>query len=362
MTDRVALVYRGDRAARDANVIDNPRRSPIAAALQNVGFAVEPAVYDDEWADEVLDELLAVRAALVWVDPVSEGQDRTRLDAVLRQVAESGVWVSAHPDTIQKIGTKDGLYETRELGWGSDTYRYRSPDELAAGLPRQLAGGPRVLKQFRGNGGIGVWKVAIADAGNATPDMDTSVLVQSARARDEVEHEMPLAEFVARLGKYFAYNDGQGRFIDQPFAPRIVDGIVRCYLVGSEVVGFSRQYPETTAGPRVFGLPSAKTMYGPDEPSLQILRDRVEQDWVPGMQSILGLETDALPALWDADFLYGARDASGDDTYILSEINASCVAPFPAEAVPALADFVARVLSVRRRGPVGSGTSPTSRR
>ena len=37
----------------------------------------------------------------------------------------------------------------------------------------------------------------------------------------------------------------------------------------------------------------------------------------------------SLPVLWDADFLYGPRTASGDDTYVLCEINVSSVIPFP---------------------------------
>ena len=39
-------------------------------------------------------------AVLVWVDPIVGGEDRSTLDALLREVAASGVYVSAHPDTI----------------------------------------------------------------------------------------------------------------------------------------------------------------------------------------------------------------------------------------------------------------------
>jgi hypothetical protein len=47
------------------------------------------------------------------------------------------------------------------------------------------------------------------------------------------------------------------------------------------------------------------------------------------MQQRLGIAVSDLPVLWDTDFLYGAKDASGDDTYVLCEINVSCVSPFP---------------------------------
>jgi hypothetical protein len=44
-----------------------------------------------------------------------------------------------------------------------------------------------------------------------------------------------------------------------------------------------------------------------------------------------------LPVIWDADFLYGPKDAIGADTYVLCEINVSSVYPFPDDALPSLA-------------------------
>jgi hypothetical protein len=42
----------------------------------------------------------------------------------------------------------------------------------------------------------------------------------------------------------------------------------------------------------------------------------------------------SIPIIWDADFLYGPRTASGDHTYVLCELNVSAVFPFPKQ-VPA---------------------------
>jgi hypothetical protein len=79
----------------------------------------------------------------------------------------------------------------------------------------------------------------------------------------------------------------------------------------------------------VMGLPAHKTMYGRDEPDFRALRERIEVEWVPGMKALLGLSTSALPAIWDADFLLGPPASTGEDTYALCEINASCILPFP---------------------------------
>jgi hypothetical protein len=341
---RVALVFRGDRVPRDASSLENSRLAPVVAALADVGLSGEAAVFDEAWADEFLKQLLGVRAALVWVDPVTGNRDRSDLDIALRRAADDGVLISAHPDVILKMGTKEILYQTRHLGWGSDVCLHRSLAEFEAAFPGCLRSGPRVLKQYRGNGGIGVWKVALAPrlpVDHTTPILSTPVLVQSARMRDDSVEEVALGEFIARCAKYFTYSSGDGRIINQAFQPRITEGIIRCYLVQHEVVGFARQLPDP-AQPleTVFGLPSAKTMYGPDEAAFSALRQKVEREWVPGMQARLDIHDGSLPLLWDADFLFGPKDSSGADSYVLSEINVSAVAPFPEQAVSKLASAV----------------------
>lgn len=62
------------------------------------------------------------------------------------------------------------------------------------------------------------------------------------------------------------------------------------------------------------------------------------------MLRVLDLDVDSLPVLWDADFLYGPKTASGEDTYVLCEINVSAVYPFPDGALGPLAEEVARRL------------------
>jgi hypothetical protein len=58
----------------------------------------------------------------------------------------------------------------------------------------------------------------------------------------------------------------------------------------------------------------------------------MESDWTPKMMQLLDIDAGWLPIIWDADFLYGPSDASGQDTYVLCEINVSSVFPFPEQA------------------------------
>jgi hypothetical protein len=74
------------------------------------------------------------------------------------------------------------------------------------------------------------------------------------------------------------------------------------------------------------------------------LRQRLEAEWVRGLQRMLDVSDEELPLLWDADFLFGPADATGRDTYVLCEINVSCVSPFPPAAPREVSEALARQL------------------
>jgi hypothetical protein len=335
---RVALVWRGDQDARTQASARSGRLSPIFETLAREGVAAQPAVYCEEASAEVRAQLLAMDGVLVWVDPISDGRDRSDLDPMLRDVAAHGVWVSSHPNVILKMGVKEVLYRTRDLGWGTETHLYATPEDFRARFPVRLAAGPRVLKQNRGNGGQGVWKVELVQG--AAPEPGAPVEVLHARRGSQIEH-LPLAALMDRCEAYFA---GEGRLIDQPFQARLPEGMIRCYLVQDRVVGFGRQLIKALMPPEA-GEPGPRIMSGADYPPLQLLRTRMEDDWVPAMMRRLQIDAADLPVIWDADFLYGPKTAAGEDSYVLCEINVSAVMPIPDQAPAEIARCVARRLS-----------------
>lgn len=298
-------------------------------AFSDLGVKAEPVVYADDRVDEVRDQLLGLDGVLVWVNPIQAGRDRSKLDQVLREVAGEGVWVSAHPDVIMRMATKRVLYDTREMSWGTHTRLYLSADELRGGLASRLADGfPCVLKQLRGMGGEGVWKVDLDKDGT-----DPRVRVRHA-TRDAPSERMHLSEFAARCEPYFA--DG-GLMVEQPFQERIDEGMIRVYLTHDQVVGFAHQYPAGLRPPSAGEPPPGKQFELASAEPFQRLRDLVETKWVPQMQRLLDLDTHELPVIWDIDFLYGPKIASGEDSYVLCEINASSTFAFPEHAMPGVA-------------------------
>ena len=145
----VGILSRGDPEGQ--SVALEGRLHRIFEAIGALGVAVEPIVFSEGMAEQVRRQLLSLDGVLVWVDPIVRGLDRALLDGLLRDVAAAGVFVSAHPDVILKMGTKEVLVQTRDMEWGTDTQLYRTVDELSQRLPVLLRSGPRVLKQLRGN-------------------------------------------------------------------------------------------------------------------------------------------------------------------------------------------------------------------
>jgi hypothetical protein len=343
---RIAIVWRGDGEARRAATPKNNRYHRIFEELAALGIHAEPAVFDEDFVGEVREQLLAVDAVLVWVDPLHEAKTRSVLDDLLRDVARRGPWVSAHPEVILKMGVKEVLHRTRHLGWGTDTNLYRTPADFKDAFPSRLrSAGPRVLKQNRGNGGQGIWKVELVSG----PPGNASIVRVLEGRRGSVPEEMALGEFMTCCEAYFA---SDGCIVDQPFQPRLPDGMIRCYMGTDKVVGFGHQFikaliPPPPEGPdSAAAQPGPRIMHGADAEPFQALRAKLEAEWTPQMMEVLGIDAAALPIIWDADFLYGPRTASGEDSYVLCEINVSSVFAIPDQAPAA----IARLALSRLRG------------
>src|SRR5262245_11132978 len=133
---RIALLW---HQAESATKTRRARLDGVFRALEALGATAEPVVYADETAAAARERLAQMDGVLVWVNPITSGRDRTVLDGVLRDVSAAGVWVSAHPDVVSALGTKEVLYRTRALGWGSDVRLHEDVATLRSALSSRLA-------------------------------------------------------------------------------------------------------------------------------------------------------------------------------------------------------------------------------
>ncbi len=336
----LAILWRGDAQARRQATASNNRFFRIFNELAPLGIRAEPAVYSYDVKEAIRAQLLDVDAVLVWVDPMHDGLDRTALNALLSDVASRGPWVSAHPDVILKMGVKEVLHRTRHLGWGAETYLYSSVTDLLNEFPGRLGrDGTRVLKQNRGNGEQGVWRV---DRSPRNVNGRTWVSVLEAR-KGSVPEEMPLDQFFARCEPLLSSG---GCIVDQPFPSPIVDAMVGCYMSADKVVGFGHHFVKELMPPdrSVAAQSGPRIMHAATAEAFQDLRERMEREWTPQLMALLGIDVGSLPVIWDADFFYGPRDEAGKNTFVLCEINVSSTFPIPDHAPGAIARSVAERL------------------
>ena len=112
--------------------------------------------------------------------------------------------------------------------------------------------------------------------------------------RGSVPEEMPLRQFMSRCETYF---DGGGCIVDQPFQPRLPDGMIRCYMGAGKVVGFGHQFIKALIPPPPEGpdspaaQPGPRIMHGADAAPFQALRAKMEDEWTPQMMQVLGIDT-----------------------------------------------------------------------
>jgi hypothetical protein len=172
---------------------------------------------------------------------------------------------------------------------------------------------------------------------------------------------MPLGDFMSRCEPYFA---NAGCIIDQPFQARLPDGMIRCYMGADKVVGFGHQLIKALIPPPPDGpdseaaQPGPRIMHPAAASEFQALRTKMESEWTPQMMQLLDIDVGSLPIIWDADFLYGPRDGTGQDTYVLCEINVSSVLPFPEQAPSEIARLAKVRSESHRAAPAPKAAEP----
>ena len=314
----IALMIYGEPGST-RNAITEEKYKKLAAHFLEKGFHVDSVLYHDSISGKLETELLKYNAILVWVNPVEQGNDRKILDALLVKLANNGCYVSSHPDTILKIGTKEILYKVRNTEFGGDTKLYSSFKEFKEKFLKDVEG-IRILKQYRGNGGNGVFKI---------DHKNNELVIVTHAAKDGKEEQMKTEDFFLFFKSFF---DNNGMLIDQAWNPNIINGMVRCYLSGTKVSGFGYQevnalYPSKKPGPRFY--------FSEDCGLFRDLKDIMENKWVTQLQQIADVKNEMLPVIWDADFFINNVNAENTARkYSLCEINVSSVSPFPESSIP----------------------------
>lgn len=121
-------------------------------------------------------------------------------------------------------------------------------------------------------------------------------------------------------GRYFEGGLEAGAMVvDQRFLPRIVEGEVRCLMVGTELVEILHKKPKEGGLSATLESGAVYTKFAPDHPRFAQLVRNFKED-VPQIMDCFGMSDQPLPLLWTVDYING----ESDDDFHAGEINCSC--------------------------------------
>ena len=297
---------------------------PMVEALKKKGWNSEAIYYSDENIEELFNQVSEKFDGYVSrVNPGSIPGGEEKYYDFLRRLSDAGLTGMPHPDTMITFGSKDSLVHLRDTDLvPNDTYLYKELSELKESLPKSLAKGERVLKQNRGSTGSGIWRVVVEDERDFT-GVDSLPLDTKLRCTEAVDNHVEnhtLGEFMDFCSQYVGGHP-QNLMVDMTFLPRIKEGEIRILMVGKKPVFVVHKKPAEGADAFSATLFSgAKYTY--DAPEKWATLTNMFLTELPKINETLGVS--ATPLLWTADFIL-ADTESGEDGYVLGEINCSCV-------------------------------------
>ena len=301
--------------------IDGHRKDtmPIVNAIKDAGWHAEVVYYRPEWAETLFEYLSSnFDAYISRVNPGNiPGGEKGYFD-LLTKLSEAGLVGMSTPAEMMAYGAKDALVKLKDTDLvPSDTAAY-----------------------YRGSTGSGIWRVQLEDkelAASVTPGtalpLDTKL--RCTEAVDNHTEIRELGEFMDFCDQYIIGDNGM--LVDMRFMPRIVEGEIRILLVGPHPVFVVHKKP-AAGGDNFSATLFSGAKYTYDKP--ESWQDLV--DMFAAARPVIAekLGGDNIPLIWTADFMLADAE-DGSDTYVLGEINCSCVG-FTSELDMGIQELVAK--------------------
>lgn len=308
--------------------IDGHRRDtmPIVKAIQDAGWNSEVVFYRPEWSDDLFTYVSEnFDAYISRVNPGNIPGGEKGYFELLNRLSEAGLVGMSTPTEMMAYGAKDALVKLADTDLvPDDTYAYYDVETFHKTFPSSISYGERVLKQNRGSTGSGIWRVQIQDpevAKNVEPGTALPLVtkLKCTEAVDNHTEVRELGEFMDFCDQYIIGDNGM--LVDMRFMPRIVEGEIRILLVGPHPVFVVHKKP-AAGGDNFSATLFSGAKYTYDKP--EAWQDLIDQfaEARPIIAEKLG--GDNIPLIWTADFMLD-DGPNGEDTYVLGEINCSCV-------------------------------------
>lgn len=299
-----------------------PDTKPILEEIENItSFKTDIVFYRPNRKYDLLEYLKQNAHAVISRINPGNLKEVDEYFQFLKALGNSGVIVHTHPDVMINLDFKDILAKLKGTKLGDDeTYFYHTYTDFVTRFPSDLnVHGIRVLKTNYGSTGEGVYLVSKKEDGS---------IFSVEAVNNEKYYYDDINEFLHKFEAKFeeesenaAYFKGKTGFVGCRYLERIVEGEIRVLLVNNKAISVVHKKPqEGEFSATLFS--GAKYIYeSPEDPKWKEIVDLTKKGLKDIKQFLNGKN---YPLLWTMDYILD-YDEKGNDKYVLSEINCSCV-------------------------------------
>lgn len=294
---------------------------PILNALKKVAIDGEVVFYTHERKEELF-KYIKQRATSV-ISRINPGNLK-EIDAYfqfLKSLGEKGIEVHTHPDVMINLDFKDILEKLKNsLVGDKGTHFYHTFKEFKTDFPSILEKyRVRVLKTNYGSTGEGVYLVSLRD--------DDGVICTEAMDNIKYFYDS-MEDFIESFQEKFYHDDskevyfkGKSGFVGCRYLSRINEGEIRALLVNDKIVSIVHKKPKNGEFSATLFSGATYQYHQADNPKYKEVVKLTNKALKDISKHLNGHN---YPLLWTMDYILD-YDKKGNDRFVLSEINCSCV-------------------------------------
>ncbi len=294
---------------------------PILNALRKIAVDGEVVFYSDERKEELFNYIKQKASAVISRINPGNLKEVDSYFQFLKSLGDEGIEIHTHPDVMINLDFKDILEKLKNsLVGDKGTHFYHTFKEFKADFPKILQKyRVRVLKTNYGSTGEGVYLISLRD--------DDSIICTEAVDNIKYFYEN-MDNFIESFKDKFYHDDsnsvyfkGKSGFVGCRFLPRINEGEIRILLINDKVASIVHKRPANGQFSATLFSGANYEYYQPDNPQYKEVIKLTNKALINIRKYLNGHN---YPLLWTMDYILD-YDKKGNDRFVLSEINCSCV-------------------------------------
>jgi glutathione synthase/RimK-type ligase-like ATP-grasp enzyme len=295
---------------------------PILKSLKSIANIDGEIVFYNPHRKDELFQYIKKRATIV-ISRINPGnlKEVDEYFVFLDKLGKNGIDIHTHPDVMINLDFKDILEKLKNsLVGDKGTMFFNTYKEFKKDFPKILEKYRiRVLKTNYGSTGEGVYLISLRD--------DDSIICTEAVDNVKYFYEN-IDEFIKSFKNKFEYDDSneiyfknKSGFVGCRYLPRITEGEIRVLLVNDKPVSIVHKKPQNGEFSATLFSGANYKYYKADYPKYKNVIKLTNEALKDIKKQLNGKN---YPLLWTMDYILD-YDKKGNDKFVLSEINCSCV-------------------------------------